>query len=141
MVLGPQHTFAYEVVVPAAAEAGQPWPAHPLDGHQRASRWQYLAWDVQSFLTGVTVGDFDRLAGFSPTLEIADGGRTPKPGWDEGRWRPGVLRSCLTFRASSKRGATASEVSFHVDARLTSGLQQGDVLSVVGTGSGGLGLS
>ena len=79
--------------------------------------------------------------GPAPTLEITDAGLTPDPGWVRGDWRPEVLRSRLTLRASKRRGSASSEASFHVDRGVTSRLQAGDVLSLVFTACARNGLS
>jgi len=125
MVLPPWGTFAYEARVPPPVEASRPWPVRLHGALQRVGNDRYDS----------------RLVGTSPTLVITDAGLTPNPGWIQGRWRPEVLRSRLTFRASERMASTATAASFHVDGGLISRLREGDVLCVVHTGCGGLGLS
>ena len=121
-MLPPWVTYTYETRVPPPDEAARPWPVHFHPALQRRI--------------------LDRQGlGPAPTLEISDAGLTPNPGWVRGEWRPEVLRSRLTLRASKGKASSASEASFHVDRGITSRLQEGDVLTFVFTGCARRGLS
>ncbi len=125
MALPVWSTFSYAANVPPPAESSRPWPVRLHGALER---------------TGNDRPD-SRLVGTSPTLEITDAGLTQNPGWIRGRWRPEVLRSRLTFRASERKSSAAGAASFYVDRSLISRLQAGDLLYVARTGCGGVGLS
>lgn len=115
-------TFDYLAVVPTEWEGpSAKWPVQlirPAD------------------LTGHELRD-SRLVGLSPLLEIGDAGPTPNPSTT----RPAVLRSRFTLTASEKQHSRLSAATFYVDRDLTRILEPGDLLYMVRTGCGGLGLS
>jgi hypothetical protein len=78
-----------------------------------------------------------RLVGLAPALQFTDAGLTP----DAGPRRPWVLRSCVTLTATARLHATVSAASFHIDKAVTSRIRTGDLIHLVRTMSGGLGLS
>lgn len=116
-------TFEYTAIVPPEFREGRP-----------------CRWSVQLFgnvsETGEELHD-SRLVGFSPHLEITEGGPTPNPSTS----RPAVLRSRFTLSAAAKENATVSSASFYVDRDLTRIFEPGDRLHMARTDCGGLGLS
>jgi hypothetical protein len=126
LAIPPSGTFHYVATV-----------TDPL-GEGRASWPVLLAETIQT--TGNVLCD-SRLVGLAPTLEIADAGTTPNPGFTDGVWRPQVTRSRLTLRASKRSGSSVSAASFYLETRLVSRLMPHDCLYMCRTGNGGLAVS
>lgn len=85
----------------------------------------------------------DRLVGWWPSLQITDAGIPPgvRASPLTGHSRPKVPCSRLTLRAAGRERASVAAFSFCVDQALTRSWRAGDVLHVVRTSRGGLGLS
>jgi len=77
-----------------------------------------------------------RLVGPTPLLEISDAGPTP----NHGPLNPARQRSRLNLIAK-RRNATVAEASFILDQGVISALRPGDLLHLVRTKSGGIGVS
>ena len=119
----PCGTFRYFAIVPA-----EPW-------NERSSPWPVqLAEKIDEI--GNKQRD-SRLTGFSPCLEITDGGRTPNPSVS----RPSVFRSRLTLIASARKNSSVSSASFYVAKDLISRFKPGDMLHMTRTSCARLGLS
>lgn len=104
----PSGTFDYVATVPDQPEAGSWTVSHrtPVEETDR----------LRGF----------RLVGLNPTLEVTNAGLTPNPGYGHGVWRPEVMRSRLTLRASGSRNASVSAASFCVDRAVMTALKPGD---------------
>ena len=121
MVIAAAGTFKYVAVVPAnPQESLSPWPLRLREPVEH---------------TGDPLRD-NRLLGYSPTLQIADGG--PAPGEAP---RLEIRRSRLTLTASGRRNAQVTAASFYVDRELTRAFNPGDTFHLARTPCCGLGLS
>lgn len=120
MVMPDAGTFDYVAVVPEKPEdSSSPWP-------------------VQLREPVKCIGDplhDDRLLGYSPSLQITDGGSAPSPA------HPAIRRSRFTMTAPRQLNAGLSAASFYVDRELTRAFRPGDILHVARTPCAGLGLS
>ena len=120
MAIAPSGTFRYRVVVPGTSDRD--------------------SWEVQaeSLDTRTTNGrPLERLVGLSPLLSISDAGIIDNPG----PGRPRVARSRVTLTASAQEGALLPRIAFYVDRTLVRAMRPADVLTMVRTARGGLGLS
>jgi len=126
VVMPPSGTFDYVAIAPERPlDASHPWTValrEPLKS------------------TGDRLHD-SRLLGIAPTLEVRDAGLTPNAGFTHGVWRPEVMRTRLTLRASERERSTVSAASFFVDTSLVSRVRSGDLLYMVRTPCAGLALS
>lgn len=78
-----------------------------------------------------------RLVGPSPWLQVEDAGPTPNPSASN----PATERSRLRLTAADKRQASVAEISFILDRGVISALRPGDLLHMVRTPCGGIGIS
>lgn len=78
-----------------------------------------------------------RLVGYRPQLKISDAGRPSKPG----PRNPDTQRCRISLKASERLNATSSQVSFFLDKGLITALKPGDLLHLVRTGCGRIGIS
>lgn len=87
--------------------------------------------------------DDQRLVGFAPRLTITDDGVTPTMPLPTSSpfSRPRLRRSRVSLAATSDTDASTRAAYFHVAAGLTESLRPRDVLHLVHTSRGGLGLS
>ena len=119
MVISPQCTFEYVAEIPDYEGV-----TFSCDASSR-------------FLGNDAHGAPCRLVGPTPRLYIEDAGPTPNPG----PRTPATQRSRLRLTASDTRNATVAETSFILDQGLISALRPRDLLHMVGTGCGGIGVS
>jgi hypothetical protein len=114
-------TFEYVGVVPAnPRESLSPWPLQLREPVEH---------------TGNPLSN-NRMLGYSPTLQITDGGLAPGEAP-----RLEIRRSRLTLTASGRRNAQLAAASFYVDRELTRAFNPGDTLHLARTHCCGLGLS
>lgn len=139
MAIPPCGRFEYTALVPD--NLASRWQMREQSGSALSSEqrhWELIrAGQGDDRLTG------DRLVGLEPSLEIVEAGLTPEVRVSPytGTVRPVVLLSRLVLRASQKERASVAAFSFCVDQSLTRSWMAGDVLQIVRTGCGGLGLS
>jgi hypothetical protein len=79
----------------------------------------------------------ERLVGPTPLLDVSDAGPTPNPG----PRNPATQRSRLKLTAAERRNASVAEASFVLDQGVISVLRPGDLLHMVRTACGGIGVS
>jgi hypothetical protein len=119
MVIPPEGTFEYVAEVPDHAGVT-------------------FSCDASSRLLGNEGhGSRSRLVGPTPRLHVEDAGPTPNPGPRS----PATQRSRLRLTASERRNATVAETSFILDQGVISALRPRDLLHMVRTGCGGIGVS
>ena len=122
MALPPSGTFEYVVTVPAQqGPESFPWPLQL--GEEITPR-------------GDSLFD-DRLVGYTPSLEILDGGVIA----DSFGLRDAIRRSRFTLRALTRAHASSREVSFYVDREVTMQFNPGDELRLRHSCMGGTGLT
>lgn len=78
-----------------------------------------------------------RLVGPTPRLHVEDAGPTPNPS----SRAPASQRSRLRLIAADRRNASVAEASFVLDDGVISALRPGDLLHLVRTGCGNIGVS
>lgn len=102
--------------------------------------WQGNAFCCQARLQGQLGNDreqISRLVGPSPWLQVEDAGPTPNPSVSN----PATERSRLRLTATDTREASVAEASFIVDRGVMSALHPGDLLHLVLTSCGRIGIS
>ena len=114
-----QGTFEYVAVVPDRAGA-------VFSCHTRSQRQ-----------LGGDLDHIPRLVGPSPLLQVEDAGPTPNPNVSN----PATERSRVRLTAPDRRQASIAEASFILDRGVISALQAGDLLHMVRTPCGKIGIS
>ena len=86
---------------------------------------------------GSDLEHISRLLGPNPWLQVEDAGPTPNPSVSN----PATERSRLRLTAADRRQASVAEASFILDRGVISALQPGDLLHMVRTPCGRIGIS